>query len=227
MEENTIQERKHQKENVPQIKRQQIPNHQLLRISHKTSPPLNNSHKTNLFLKSNHNMCPYLNNSHKKNPPWNSSHKARPPQKNNYRMYQNPILFRHSPAVMIHFQIMPQLSNFFHERPQLYTKEAKIQFKTIIIQVLIQFYCLFIFSFQSMQRKTGYFRTYQVFELSANVPKFIFSNIMLFYVSYFLPNRCGEDSTTALRLVYTFSLYSKFPILINIIFFCSTNQTLN
>ena len=35
-----------------------------------------------------------------------------------------------------------------------------------------------------MQRKTNYFRTYQVFELSANVPKFIFSNIMLFYVNY-------------------------------------------
>ena len=33
----------------------------------------------------------------------------------------------------------------------------------------------FILSFQSMQRKTRYTRTYQVFELSANVPKFIFS----------------------------------------------------
>ena len=38
-----IQERKHLRENVPQMIKQQIPNHQLYKISHKMSPSLNNN----------------------------------------------------------------------------------------------------------------------------------------------------------------------------------------
>ena len=101
---NTIQERKHQKENIPQIKRQQTPNHQLHRISHKMSPFLNNSHQ----------ISPSLNNSHKTNPPRNSSHKVHPPLKNDHKVKRTLILSSHSSAVMMnHFQIMAQLSELF------------------------------------------------------------------------------------------------------------------
>ena len=47
------QERRHLRKDVPQTLKQQIPNHQLHKISHK-SPSLNN-----------HKECPPLNNSHK------------------------------------------------------------------------------------------------------------------------------------------------------------------
>ena len=63
--ENTIQERKHLRENVPQMLKQQIPNHQLHRISHKTSQSLNNSHKMSPSLNNSHKVCPPLNNNHK------------------------------------------------------------------------------------------------------------------------------------------------------------------
>ena len=121
-----IQERKHLKENVHQIAKQQIPNHQLHRISHKMSPSLNNSHKTS----------PSLNNSHKTNPPLNRSHKACLPLKNNHKVKQTLILSCHNSAVMMkHFQIMVRSQNFYKERSQLYTKETKIQLKTIIIHI--------------------------------------------------------------------------------------------
>ena len=55
-EENTTQERKHLRKDVPQMLKQQIPNHQLHKISHKTSPSLNNSHKVCLPLNNNHKV---------------------------------------------------------------------------------------------------------------------------------------------------------------------------
>ena len=55
----------HLRENIPQMLKQQIPNHQLHKTSHKTSPPLDSSHKRNPSLNSSHKMSPSLNSSHK------------------------------------------------------------------------------------------------------------------------------------------------------------------
>ena len=82
------------RKNVPQMLKQQIPNHQLHKISHKMSPPLDNSHKTNPSPNSSNKTNPSLNSSHKMNPSLNSghkmspslnSHKARPQLNNNHR----------------------------------------------------------------------------------------------------------------------------------------------
>ena len=86
-----IQERKHKKENVPQMIKQQIPNHQLHRISHKMNPSLN------------------------------SSHKVRPPLNNNHKAKQTLILNRnlphHNSAMMMkHFQIMAQASKLLRQK---------------------------------------------------------------------------------------------------------------
>ena len=64
------------------------PNHQLHKISHKTSPSLNNSHKTS----------PSLINSHKVHPPLNNNHKVKHP------LILNRDLFHHNSAMM-NFQI--------------------------------------------------------------------------------------------------------------------------
>ena len=120
------QERRHLRENVPQMLKQQIPNHQLHKISHKRSPPLDSSHKTNPSLNSSHKMNPSLNSSHKMSPSLNSIHKACLPLNNNHKT-KHLTLSHLNPAMMIHhFQIMPKLSNFYDERSQLYTKETEI-----------------------------------------------------------------------------------------------------
>ena len=89
MEENTSQERKHLRKDIPQMLKQQIPNHQLHKISHKMSPSLNNSHK----------MSPFLNNSHKVHPPLNNNHKVKQP------LILNRDLSHHNSAIMTNFQI--------------------------------------------------------------------------------------------------------------------------
>ena len=89
VEENTTQERKHPRKDVPQMLKQQIPNHQLHKLSHKTSPSLNNSHK----------MSPSLSNSHKARPPLNNNHKAK------YPLILNRDLSHHNSAMMTNFQI--------------------------------------------------------------------------------------------------------------------------
>ena len=87
---NTTQEKRHLRKDIPQMLKQQIPNHQLHKIGHKTNPSLNSSHK----------MSPSLNSSHKARPPLNNNHKAK-----------QLILSRLNPVMTIHhFQIMPQLS---------------------------------------------------------------------------------------------------------------------
>ena len=102
VEENMTQERRHLRKDAPQMLKQQIPNHQLHKISHK--------------------MNPSLNNSHKMNPSLNSSHKVRPPL-NNHKVKQL-ILSHLNPAIMIHhFQIMPQLSKLLRQKtPALYQR---------------------------------------------------------------------------------------------------------
>ena len=98
-EENTTQERKHLRKDIPQMLKQQIPNHQLHKINHKMNPSLNNSHKTNPSLNDSHKMSPSLNNSHKVHPPVNNNHKVKHP------LVLNRNLFHHNSAMMIRFQI--------------------------------------------------------------------------------------------------------------------------
>ena len=56
MEENMTQERKYLRKDVSQMIKQQIPNHQLHKLSHRTSPSLNNSHKVHLPVNNNHRV---------------------------------------------------------------------------------------------------------------------------------------------------------------------------
>ena len=93
------QERKHLRKDVPQMLKQQIPNHQLHKISHKTNPSMNSSHKMNPSLNNNHKMSPSLNNSHKARPPVNNNHKAKHP------LVLDRNLFHHNSAMMNRFQI--------------------------------------------------------------------------------------------------------------------------
>ena len=79
--------------------KQQIPNHQLYKISHKTNPSLNSSHKTNLSLNSSHKMSPSLN-SHKAHPPVNNNHKAKHP----LVLYRD-LFHLNSAMTMKHFQM--------------------------------------------------------------------------------------------------------------------------
>ena len=69
--------------------KQQTPNHQLHKISHKMSLSLNNSHKMN----------PSLNNGHKACPPLNNNHKVM------HLLISHRNLFHHSSAMMMNFQI--------------------------------------------------------------------------------------------------------------------------
>ena len=98
-EENTTQERKHLRKDVPQMLKQQIPNHQLCKISHKTNPSLNSSHKMNPSLNSSHKMSPSLN-SHKAHPPVNNNHKVKHP----LVLYRN-LFHLNSAMAMKHFQM--------------------------------------------------------------------------------------------------------------------------
>ena len=115
-EENTTQERRHLRKDIPQMLKWQIPNHQLHKISHKTSPPLTSSHKMNPSLNSSHKMSPSLN-----------SHKARPLLNNNHKAKQL-ILSHLNPVMMInHFQIMLQLSKLLRRKiPALYQRNLDI-----------------------------------------------------------------------------------------------------
>ena len=113
--------------------KQQIPNHQLHKISHKMNPSLNSSHK----------MSPSLNSNHKARPPLNNNHKAK-----------QLILSRLNPAMTIHhFQIMPQLSKLLRRKtPVLYQRNRDIVYDQK--QIIFNPFCL-IFSLQ-IERKTNY-----------------------------------------------------------------------
>ena len=78
-EENTTQERKHLRKDIPQMLKHQIPNHQLHKLSHKTSPSLNNSYKAR--------------------PPLNNNHKVKQP------LILNRNLSHHNSAMMTNFQM--------------------------------------------------------------------------------------------------------------------------
>ena len=83
------QERKHLRKDVPQMLKQQIPNCQLHKLSHKMSLSLNNSHKMSLSLNNSHKVCPTVNNNHKVKHP----------------LILNKNLSHHNSAMMMNFQI--------------------------------------------------------------------------------------------------------------------------
>ena len=141
------------------MKKQQIPNHQLHRISHKTSLSLNNSHKTNPLL--------------------NSSHKACPPLKNNHKVKQTLILNRnlshHNSAMMMtHFQIMAQLSKLLQRKiPALYQRSqntAQNHHNTH----LISFNCLVFSLFRVCKEKQDTLGQIKYFNLVPTCQNFIF-----------------------------------------------------
>ena len=97
------------------------------------------------------------------------------------------------------------LKIFLQKTPALYQRSldtVQNHHNTSFNSILLSF----ILSFQSMQRKTNYFWTCNVFELSANIPKFIFSNIMLFHVSFSFKT----DAVKALPQHYDLDIYFLF-----------------
>ena len=140
--------KRHLRKDVPQMLKQQIPNHQLQKISHKTNLSLNSSHKMNLSLNSSHKMSPSLN-SHKARPPVNNSHKAKHP----LVLYRN--LFHLNSAMMMkRFQVhglwpeklLPQKIPALYQRHQDIVYDQK--------QITFNPFCL-IFSLQ-IKRKMSY-----------------------------------------------------------------------
>ena len=118
--------------------KQQIPNHQLHKLSHKTSPSLNNSHK----------MSPSLNNSHKARLPVNNNHRVKHP------LILNKNLFHHNSAMMTNFQIhMPLPQKLLRQKILgLYQRNQNIVYdqKHITFNPL---YLCFIFSLQIKENK--------------------------------------------------------------------------
>ena len=132
------QERKHLRKDVSQMLKQQIPNHQLHKISHKMNPSLNNSHK----------MSPSPNNSHKAHPPLNNNHKAKHP------LILNRDLSHHNSVMMTNFQIhMPLPQKLLQQKIlDLYQRNQNIVYnqKHSIFNPL----CLcFIFSLQIKEKQ--------------------------------------------------------------------------
>ena len=99
------QGRRHLRKDIPQMLKQQIPNHLLHRISRKTSPSLN-SHKAHL--------------------PVNNNHKVKHP----LVLYRNLFHLNSAMTIKCFQRHGPWPENFCHKRSQLYTKETKIQFMT-------------------------------------------------------------------------------------------------
>ena len=128
--------------------RQQIPNHQLHKISHKTKRSLNSSHKMNPSLNSSHKTSPSLT-SHKACPPVNNNHKAKHP----LVLYRN--LFHLNSAMMMkHFQMHgPWPEKLLPQKiPDLYQRNQDIAYNRK--QITFNPFCL-IFSLQ-IKRKMSY-----------------------------------------------------------------------
>ena len=141
------QERKHRKENLPQMSKLQIRNHPLqhLHSPHKLKPSPNNSQK----------MPPSLSSSKKAKPAQLSRPKTIPLLHCNRKMNpflnnDNNMLLIHlhlAKTVPVHFQIMPKTSNCLQQKiPIPYRKNRD----SVYIQNLIKFYqlCLIFFSLQ-------------------------------------------------------------------------------
>ena len=149
--------------------KQQLPNHQLHKISHKASPSLNNSHKAS----------PSLNN-----------HKAKP------LLIPNRNLSHHNSAVMPHFQMhFPHPQRLLRRKIlTLYQRNQNIVYD----QKYSTFNPLYLFLFslyRSRKEKQDTNKRTHVFLLSAKCTKIFFRfcylptsctvlNILLFYVNY-------------------------------------------
>ena len=128
--------------------KQQLPNHQLHKISHKTNLPLNSSHKMNPSLNSSHKTSPSLN-SHKVCPLVNNNHKVKHP----LVLYRN--LFHLNSAMMMkHFQMHgPWPEKLLPQKiPDLYQRNQDIAYDRK--QITFNPFCL-IFSLQ-IKRKMSY-----------------------------------------------------------------------
>ena len=129
--------------------KQQIPNHQLHKISHKTNPTLKSSHKMNLSLNSSHKMSLSLNSSHKAHLPVNNNHKVKHP----LVLYRN-LFHLNSVMTMKHFQMHgPWPEKLLPQKiPDLYQRNQDIVYDQK--QITFNPFCL-IFSLQ-IKRKTSY-----------------------------------------------------------------------
>ena len=120
MAENTTQERKHQKENLPQMSKLQIHNHPLQKMSRH----LHNPHKLKPSLNNNQKMPPALSSSKKMKLAQHSRPKMIPLLHCNRKM--NPFLNNDSNMLLIHlhlvrtvpvhFQIMVKNSNSLQQK---------------------------------------------------------------------------------------------------------------
>ena len=149
------QERKHRKENLPQMSKLQIRNHPLQKISR--------------HLHSPHKLKPSLNNSQKTPPLLSSSKKAKPAQLSkpkmipllHYNRKTNPFLNNDNNTLLIHlhlaktvpvyFQIMAQNSNCLQQKiPVPYQRNRD----TVYIQNLIKFnqLCLIFSLYRSLHQ---------------------------------------------------------------------------
>ena len=152
--ENTTQERKHRKENLPQMSKLQIHNHPLQKMSR--------------HLHSPHKLKPSLNNSQKMPPSLSSSKKAKPARlsrpktipllhcnrkTNPFLNKDNNTLLIHlhlAKTVPVHFQIIAKTSNCLQQKtPVPYQRNRD----TVYIQNLIRFnhLCL-IFCYRSLKK---------------------------------------------------------------------------
>ena len=127
-------ERKHQKENLPQMSKLQIRNHPLQKMSqhlhnpHKLKPSLNNSQKMPPSLSSRKKAKPARHSRPETIPLLHCNHKT-----NLFLNNDNNTLLIHLHlylvrTVTVHFQIMAKNSNCLHERSLFHTKETEIQF---------------------------------------------------------------------------------------------------
>ena len=152
----------------------QIPNHQLHKISHKTSPSLNNSHK----------ISPSLN-----------SHKARLPLNNNHKVKQPLILNRnlshHNSAKMTYFQMrLPLPQRLLQQKIlDLYQRNQNIVYdqKHSTFNPL---YLCFIFFFTDQKKKKIHTRKTHVLPFKCQVCQNFFNllftkNNVLTYNIYF------------------------------------------
>ena len=152
--ENTTQERKHRKENLPQMSKLQIHNHPLQKMSRH----LHNPHKLKPSLNNNQKMPPSLSSSKKAKLARHSRPKTIPLLHCNHKT--NPFLNNDSNTLLIHlhlartvpvhFQIMAKNSNCLQQKiPVPYQRNRD----TVHVRNLNRFnQCYLIFHYRSLKK---------------------------------------------------------------------------
>ena len=141
------QERKHRKENLPQMSKLQIRNHPLQKMSrhpHNPKPSLNNSQKMPPLLSSSKKAKPARHSRPKTIPLLHCNHKTNPFLNNdNNTLLIHLHLARTAP---VHFQIMAKTSNCLQQKiPVPYQRNRD----TVYVRNLNRFnQCCLIFSLQ-------------------------------------------------------------------------------